>query len=70
MSDMRILNLHLTASDTHTHITHTVIVADGRMLIVRCKSQGQRPLELACSGGLKNVKVSTPLSPSSRPIQQ
>ena len=35
MSDMRIENGHLAAADTSAYIGHTVVVADGSMLIVR-----------------------------------
>lgn len=35
MLDMRIENSHLAATDTCTNIGHTIVVANGRMLIVR-----------------------------------
>ena len=35
MLDMRIKNSHLTSTDTCANIVHTVVVANGRMLIVR-----------------------------------
>ena len=35
MLDTRIENSHLAATDTCTNIGHTIVVADGRMLIVR-----------------------------------
>ena len=35
MLDMRIENSHLTATDTCANIGHTIVVANGRMLIVR-----------------------------------
>ena len=34
MLDMRIENSHLTATDTCANIGHTIVVANGRMLIV------------------------------------
>lgn len=35
MLDMRIENSHLAATDTCANIGHTIVVANGRMLIVR-----------------------------------
>lgn len=35
MLDMRIKHRHLVATDTCTNIGHTIVVANGRMLIVR-----------------------------------
>lgn len=35
MLDMRIKNSHLAATDTCTNIGHTIVVANGRMLIER-----------------------------------
>lgn len=35
MLDMRIENSHLASTDTCTNIGHTIVVANGRMLIVR-----------------------------------